>query len=315
VNEFHKAKTKKEYINAILFFLRSFRIKSKGTKAPKIRKGKPEGGHDITNKKAEKRQSMRLRNIFCIIAKQISYFLSIYKHIPNLITLGNLLFGIIAILLAFGGNLTSASFCIICSALLDFLDGLLARFLKVNSNLGKQLDSLSDLISFGLAPSVIVFQMLYHIESGAFFKTASGNIEEYTVYFWPYIAFLIPLFSAYRLAKFNIDNRQSDFFIGLPTPANALFFVSLPFILKYDDGIICNFLYKKEVIIVVIVVFCILMISELKLISFKFNSFQWPANKYRYTLIITSLVLLLLLGFEAIPIILILYIVLSIINK
>ena len=303
-------------MKALLFLLKPSKTKNRGTNAPKIRNGKPDGGHEITNRKAEIRQSSSLRNIFCIIAKQISYFLSIFKHIPNLITLGNLSFGIIAILFAFGGNLDLASGCIILGAFLDFFDGFFARLLKVNGNLGKQLDSLADLISFGLAPSVIVFQLLFFGETEKYFSPSSQNLDDYTSHFIPYIAFLIPLFSAYRLAKFNIDDRQTDSFIGLPTPANALFFISIPFILEYQqDGFISNFICKKETIVISVLVLCLLMVSELKLIALKFKSIKWSENKCRYILIVLSVILLLLLRFEAVPIILILYIVLSIINK
>ena len=241
--------------------------------------------------------------------------MSIFKHIPNLITLGNLSFGIAAIIFAFSGNLALASSCIIIGAFFDFFDGFFARLLKVSGDLGKQLDSLADLITFGLAPSIIVFQLLFFLETESYF-TASNNLSHYSTYYLPYIAFLIPLFSAYRLAKFNIDDRQTDSFIGLPTPANALFFISIPFILEFQqDGYISNFICKKETIVISVLVFSLLMISELKLIALKFKSVKWSENKYRYILIASSVVLLLLLRFEAVPIILILYIVLSIINK
>ena len=180
--------------------------------------------------------------------------------------------------------------------------------------MGKQLDSLADLITFGLAPSIIVFQLLFFLETESYF-TATNNLSDYSEHYLPYIAFLIPLFSAYRLAKFNIDNRQTDSFIGLPTPANALFFISIPFIVEYGGGHVYDLIYKKEVIVISIVVLNLLMISELKLIALKFKSTHWSENKHRYILIVTSVILLLLLRFEAVPIILILYLILSIINK
>ncbi len=240
--------------------------------------------------------------------------MSIFKHIPNLITLVNLVFGILAIFFAFGGNLTLASTCILLGVFLDFLDGFLARLLKASGEIGKQLDSLADLITFGLAPSIIVFQLLFFLETESFF-TATNNISDYSTHYLPYIAFLIPLFSAYRLAKFNIDSRQSDSFIGLPTPANALFFISIPFIGEYGEGFIYDLIYRKEVVVISVVVLSLLMISELKLIALKFKSTHWSENKSRYILIIKTVILLLLLRFEAVPIILILYLILSIINK
>ena len=240
--------------------------------------------------------------------------MSIFKHIPNLITLGNLAFGILAILFAFGGNLTLASTCIILGVFLDFFDGFFARLLKASGEMGKQLDSLADLITFGLAPSIIVFQLLFFLETESFF-TASNNLSNYSTNYLPYIAFLIPLFSAYRLAKFNIDSRQSDSFIGLPTPANALFFISIPFIVEYGEGFVYDLIYEKGVIVISVIVLSLLMISELKLIALKFKSTRWSENKYRYILIVSTVILLLLLGFEAVPIILILYLILSIINN
>ena len=144
---------------------------------------------------------------------------------------------------------------------------------------------------------------------------ATNKLSDYSTHYYPYIAFLIPLFSAYRLAKFNIDSRQSDSFIGLPTPANALFFVSIPFIVEYGKGFVHDLIFEKEVIVISIIFLSLLMISELKLIALKFKSKAWSENKYRYILIVKSIILLLLLRFEAVPIILILYLILSIINN
>ena len=180
--------------------------------------------------------------------------------------------------------------------------------------MGKHLDSLADLITFGLAPSIIVFQLLFFLKTGSYF-TATNNLSDYSTHYLPYIAFLIPLFSAYRLAKFNIDSRQSDSFIGLPTPANALFFISIPFIVEYGEGFVYDLIYEKGVIVISVIFLSILMISELKLIALKFKSTRWSENKYRYILIVSTVILLLLLGFEAVPIILILYLILSIINN
>ena len=240
--------------------------------------------------------------------------MTIFKHIPNLITLGNLVLGILAILFAFGGNLTLASTCIILGAFLDFFDGFCARLLKSTSEMGKQLDSLADLITFGLAPSIIVFQLLFFLETESYFTTTNIT-SDYCTYYLPYIAFLIPLFSAYRLAKFNIDSRQSDSFIGLPTPANALFFISIPFIVENGEGFVYELIFEKGFIVISVIILSLLMISELKLIALKFKSIGWSENKYRYILIVTTVILLLLLRFEAVPIILILYVILSIINK
>ena len=213
--------------------------------------------------------------------------MSIFKYIPNLITYGNLVFGILAILLAFGGNLTLSSTCIILGAFLDFLDGFFARLFKSSGETGKQLDSLADLITFGLAPSIIVFQLLLFLETVNYF-TPTNDLSNYSKHYTPYIAFLIPLFAAYRLAKFNIDNKQSDSFIGLPTPANALFFVSIPFIVEYKEGFVYDLVYRKDVIVINVVVFGLLMISNLNLMTLKFKSYNWSENKFRYLLIAIS---------------------------
>ena len=160
-------------------------------------------------------------------------------------------------------------------------------------------------------------KLFFWIESQHFFNPLDDwpKHSSYSQNYLAYIAMLIPLFSALRLAKFNIDTRQSDSFIGLPTPANALFFISIPYIVEYGEGFMYDLIYRKEIIIICVITLSLLMISELRLITLKFKSTCWSENKYRYVLILSSVILLLLLRFEAIPIILILYIILSIINK
>jgi CDP-diacylglycerol--serine O-phosphatidyltransferase len=228
--------------------------------------------------------------------------LSILRHIPNLFTLGNLFFGLLAIQFAYSNDLYSASLCILSGAFLDFFDGFFARLLKVSGELGKQLDSLADLITFGVAPSVIVFQLILSSES-----------EPSTI---AYTAFLIPLFSAYRLAKFNIDSNQSDTFIGLPTPANALFFISIPIATHFNsESILLEFLSQKIVLIVFVIGLCWLMVSNISFLALKFKTFNWKGNEYRFVLIGISIILLLLFHFVAVPIIILLYSVLSLINN
>ncbi|RZK73966.1 MAG: CDP-diacylglycerol--serine O-phosphatidyltransferase, partial [Pedobacter sp.] len=136
------------------------------------------------------------------------------KHIPNAITCANLFSGCIGIVYAFNGDLKTVAFFVILSGIFDFFDGFVARLLKVKSEIGKELDSLADVISFGFLPGVIVFQLLNIENSG----------------YLPYLAFLIPVFSAYRLAKFNLDTRQTEEFIGLNTPMNTFFIISLPYL-------------------------------------------------------------------------------------
>ena len=240
------------------------------------------------------------------------------KHIPNLFTLGNLFCGLLAILFAIGGHLNMAGGFIILGAFLDFFDGMLARLLNVDGELGKQLDSLADLITFGLAPAFIVFQLFFWIENQSFFNPLADwpDLRVYSHNYLAYIAWLIPLFSALRLAKFNIDTRQSDGFIGLPTPANALFFISIPLMIHFQPTAwMSTFLVKTTVLAILCIVMSYLLIAEIPLLSLKFKTLSWQENKMRYTLIFISVLLLCIFHFVAVPIILLLYLIFSTINK
>ena len=228
------------------------------------------------------------------------------KHIPNFVTSLNLLSGCVGIGLVFGGNIITASYMIGIAAIFDFLDGMIARLLKVKSELGKQLDSLSDLISFGMLPGIILFYLLNNI-----FSEADNFIK-----FVPYVAFLIPLFSALRLAKFNIDDRQTESFIGLPTPANAIFIGSIPLILvQQNESIINNLLSNPGFLIILILLLSFLLVAPLPLFSMKFKDLKWKNNSIRYIFIILSVILFPILLFVSIPIIILLYVLLSIINN
>ena len=162
--------------------------------------------------------------------------MSFKKNIPNIITCANLLCGCLAIVKAFQGNINWAVYLVGLAALLDFFDGMAARILNVSSPIGKDLDSLSDMVSFGVVPGVILFQLLQFSYGHFVFSTVPKNnftaneIHSFDT-FLPYIAFIIPIFSAVRLAKFNNDERQIDAFIGLPTPANAIFFSAIAYII------------------------------------------------------------------------------------
>ena len=244
--------------------------------------------------------------------------MKILKQLPNLITLTNLFCGLFAILYAFGGHLNIASGLILLGAFFDFFDGLAARLLKVSGELGKQLDSLADLITFGVAPGILVFQLLFLLETNSFFNPfeAWDSRAAYSLSYLPYVALLIPLFSALRLAKFNIDIRQSEGFIGLPTPANALFFLSIPLILRFQpEHFLVAYLSNTTILAVLIVVLCFFMLSEIPLLSLKFKNLRWVDNKMRFVLITVSMILLWQFRFVAVPIILLLYLILSIINK
>ena len=192
--------------------------------------------------------------------------MKIKSHIPNTITLLNLLSGVIGIIWVINGNIVSGAYFIILAAVFDFFDGFAARLLNVQGELGKQLDSLADLVSFGVLPGVILFQMA-RVES---------EIE------WlPYLTLIVPLFSAVRLAKFNLDTRQSDRFIGLPTPANALFISTLPyFAIKWPW--VDTWLTSPVFLVALAWIFAILLLVELPLIALKFKTYSLAANKFRY---------------------------------
>lgn len=219
------------------------------------------------------------------------------KHIPNALTCCNLLMGCLGIVFAFRGELTWSAYAIFIAAFFDFLDGMVARLLRAYSEIGKQLDSLADMVSFGVLPAVIIFQLLLRSQ-------AQDPLS--------YLAFFIAVFSALRLAKFNIDERQSENFIGLPTPANALMIASLPLILQSGNAHFTGFILQPAFLIGLVLVMCFLLVCELPLISLKFKSLSWRDNLYRYILIIGSLIFAGIFTFAAIPLILVLYIVLSV---
>jgi len=215
------------------------------------------------------------------------------KHIPNALTCGNLFAGCIGIVFAFKDQLEITAYAVLISGIFDFFDGFAARLLNVKSPIGKELDSLADMVSFGFLPGVVLFSLL----------SSSDSTSEYL----PYAGFIITIFSALRLAKFNIDTRQTEDFIGLNTPMNTLFIISLPFLQKDYPQLIGS----AWILIVVTLVMSWLLISEIKIFSLKFSSFAWSANKIKFIFLIISLLLVILLQFAAIPLILILYIGLS----
>jgi CDP-diacylglycerol--serine O-phosphatidyltransferase len=218
------------------------------------------------------------------------------KHIPNAITCANLFSGCIGIVFAFEGSLEIAAYFVLLSGLFDFFDGMVARLLNVKSEIGKQLDSLADMVSFGFLPGVVMFQLL--------------KASDYSSAYLPYLGFFITVFSALRLAKFNIDERQTEDFIGLNTPMNTLFIVSLPFIAHDYPEIIRS----SITLIAIIAITCYLLVSELKIFSFKLSDTSWAKNKYKFVFLMVSLILIGFLKFVAIPFILILYISLSILH-
>ncbi|MEI6173774.1 MAG: CDP-alcohol phosphatidyltransferase family protein [Bacteroidota bacterium] len=239
--------------------------------------------------------------------------MNIRQHIPNTLTILNLFSGLISITLMFKGDYVYGSLFIFIAGLFDFLDGNAARILKAHSELGKQLDSLADMVSFGVAPGIMVFQMISAHCNG------SCNLLE-RMQIAPYFAMLIPICSALRLAKFNIDLRQEVNFIGLPTPANAFFFASIPLVLFVQPHLfslihldfLVQFFSNTRILTILAVFFSYLLISEFKIFSMKFKSLAWKGNQLRYIFLIISVILIALFFLSAIPVIIILYILMSI---
>ncbi|MFN4812168.1 MAG: CDP-diacylglycerol--serine O-phosphatidyltransferase [Bacteroidota bacterium] len=233
------------------------------------------------------------------------------KHIPNMLTLLNLLCGCLAIISTFHKSFELTAILLMMAAVFDFFDGFAARLLGVHSELGKQLDSLADMVTFGVVPGFVMYQLIiYAIGSGAAYL---GPDEP--VWYLAYAGMLIPLFSAYRLAKFNIDTRQSDQFIGLPTPANALLISFLPLLMIPEGNAIAEILLKPYVLITLCAIQSYLMVAELPMIALKFKSFGWKGNEWRYLLLLLSAVVVLLIKQKAVPFIIILYVVLSLIQN
>ena len=238
------------------------------------------------------------------------------KQIPNIITLLNLLCGILSIFeLLYFHNFVASSCFIIAGSVFDFLDGMTARLLGVSSPIGKELDSLSDIVTFGLAPSLIAFMLLNPVTVIYEGCPDVGEKRE-IINYWAFVPLLMALFSSYRLAKFNLDTRQADSFIGLATPANAFLWLSIPLInLQSNFHFLYGIMKSEYFIVPVSLICCVLLVSEIPMFSLKFHNLKWHDNKIRFIFLILSAVLLILLWFAAIPTIIILYIILSIINN
>lgn len=215
------------------------------------------------------------------------------RHIPNAITCANLLSGCVGIVFAFKGDLQIAAYFVILSGIFDFFDGMIARLLHVKSAIGKDLDSLADMVSFGFLPGVIMFHLL--------------KASDYSSEYLPYLGFIITIFSALRLAKFNNDERQSEDFIGLNTPMNTLFICSLPYIATDYPNVIGSTI----LLLATTAITSFLLISEIKIFSLKFSNFSWAKNRIKFIFLFLSAALIAVLQFAAIPFVLVLYIALS----
>lgn len=224
------------------------------------------------------------------------------KHIPNFLTCCNLAAGCVAAVMALQGEYGVAMLCVILSAVFDFFDGMAARALHAHSPIGKDLDSLADNVSFGFVPAAAVFTCLKEFDY--------TGCTPWVAAYLPYIAFLISVFSALRLAKFNVDTRQTSSFIGLPVPANALFWMAL--VLHYRESLMdIPAMGGLWALIAMVVLFSYLLVAELPMFSLKFKSLRWADNKISYLFLIVCIPLLVWLGTASFAWIIIWYILLS----
>ena len=226
------------------------------------------------------------------------------RHIPNAITCCNLLSGCVATMYAFEGMYPFAFAFIIAGAVFDFFDGLTARALKVSSPIGKELDSLADVITFGFAPSAMAYSWLR--------ECADAHLDMFVAFIIPFAAFLMAAFSALRLAKFNVDERQTSSFIGLPTPANALFWGSL--VIGSHDIIVAH-PYGWVLVLLLIGLFSWLLVAEIPMFSLKFKNLTWESNRTVYIFLLTSIALLVLLRVNGLSAVIGWYIILSVLTQ
>ncbi|MEY3126151.1 MAG: hypothetical protein RL273_261 [Bacteroidota bacterium] len=271
-------------------------------------------------------------------------------NIPNLFTAANMLCGFVSIVLALFGSIDLAPLFILAAVVFDFLDGFIARKMNIQGELGKQLDSLADMVTFGIAPGIIMlvmivigidFSALLAKESGTNFQNTElsyysfiqiwdwiqaliygvPNDFDASIKYLPFIALIIPFFAMFRLAKFNLDKRQSDRFRGVPTPLNTIFFLFFPLYFsvnlnqwEHQEKWIL-LLFDCYTLSVITVLFSVLMVTDIPLISLKFKTWTWNENKFRYILVGSSLIIILLFWIWAILIIVFLYLLLSLIEN
>lgn len=240
--------------------------------------------------------------------------MQIKKHIPNAITLLNLSTGLLAIIAIFRGYFDEAFIFVCLGIFLDFWDGFLARKFNVAGPLGVQLDSLADMVTCGVVPGLMMFRLFEDIQQ----TQPEYMLTEETFYmgFVPYLGFLITIASCYRLANFNIDTRQTDSFVGLPTPANALVIMSIPMIQYANDfEMLTAILYNPYVLLVITLISAYILNAEIPLFSLKIKEFTWSKYKMQILFLIGSLGSFFILGFVAIPLIIISYVLVSVISN
>ena len=228
----------------------------------------------------------------------------------------------IAVIMAATDELVAAAFFVFLGVFFDFFDGFFARKFDVQGELGKQLDSLADMVTSGVVPGIIMFQLMLNATKGMWFMELSCEVgdwkdyQETYYYFIPFAGLLISLAAAYRLANFNLDERQTSTFIGLPTPAFSIFIVSLPLVLFYsDNAFFSSMLQNIYALLTITAVGCYLMNAEIPLFSLKFKNYGWKGNEVKYLFLILTVIFLGVLKIIAIPLIIVLYVFLSIVQN
>jgi CDP-diacylglycerol---serine O-phosphatidyltransferase len=238
------------------------------------------------------------------------------KHIPNIITLLNLFFGCCALVCIFSTEFINAAIFLIFSGFCDYFDGMLARLLNIKSDFGKEVDSLADMVSFGVVPGAIVYMMLVLVhETGAidYFTPSLLSQSIFKLHPAALPAFIISAFSCYRLAKFNLDTRQTENFIGLNTPSNTLFFLGLLFVAKYNTLGLSHLVLNPYFLYLLIPISSFLLISEIPMFSMKMKKFEWKGNEARFIFALLSIAMLILFQWSSFAFIITFYVVLNIV--
>lgn len=231
-------------------------------------------------------------------------------NLANILTLINLFSGCMAVMFLFNYQMEWVPYCVLVSLVADFLDGFAARASKNPTDIGLQLDSLADVVSFGLVPGAIIFQLLFQK-----YESSDNLISTNRMYLFSAPAFIITLFAALRLAKFNVDTRQKEGFIGLATPAATMFVVGLLLMFLNNSFGLAQFIFTDKVLYGTVALLSVLMIAEIPMFGFKFKNYGWKGNEIKYLFIILSVVLIAALKFAAVSLIIILYVIISIIQK
>lgn len=242
------------------------------------------------------------------------------QHIPNVLTLLNLFCGSIAVILTLNDNFVLAALFVFLGIFFDFFDGFAARKFNVSSELGLQLDSLADMVTSGLVPGLITYKLLLLTTGNSVNSentwSSGSDWMDFSFIGLPLFGLLITLSSAYRLAQFNIDEEQQSYFKGLPTPANTLLIISLPLILEFQNNDLINaMILNKWFLIGLTILSSYLLNSNIKLFALKFKDFSFKGNSIRYIFLILSIVLLIVLKFAAIPLIILVYIGMSVLDN